>query len=88
MSEGTDELFPSIEQKDTASTFELELPFDCKIEAPYGQCIFGKSISLSVPDDHRLVFKRRCRFSVASDSMSDITQNEYIYIIAFEKKAN
>jgi hypothetical protein len=80
MSEGEDN-FPSPEQKDSANTFDLSLFEDCAIQAPYGQNIFSKKISLSVPDGHRLVFKRRVRMDLCDGE----EHRTHTYIIAFEK---
>lgn len=81
--EGEDD-FPKPEVKDSANTFELFLSDNHPIQAPYGQNIFGKQISLSVPDGHRLIFKRRVRMTVGTD-MQECDNRSYTYIIAFEK---
>lgn len=83
---GTDE-FPSTEQKDSANLFNLTLSNDCLIQAPYGQEIFGNGISITVPDDSFLVFKRRVKMLIGADLVERENKN-YTYIIAFEKKVN
>jgi hypothetical protein len=79
--EGEEDSFPSPEQKISANTFELFLSDDCSIQAPYGQNIIGRSISLSIPDGHCLAFKRRVRVEMCN-GIESIT---HTYIIAFEK---
>jgi hypothetical protein len=74
--------FPTPEQRASANTFELFLSDDCKIQAPYGQNIVGRSISLSVPEDSILVFKRRVRVDVCGG----VETKTFTYIIAFEDK--
>jgi hypothetical protein len=80
ISEGEDN-FPSQVQKDSANTFDLSLSDDCTIYAPYGQTLFGKKISLSVPDGYCLVFKRRVRMDLCDGE----EHRTHTYIIAFEK---
>jgi hypothetical protein len=78
--EGEDD-FPIPEQKDSANSFELSLNGNHTIQAPYGQNLVGSFISLSVPDGHRLVFKRRVRVDMCAGE----EHRTFIYIIAFEK---
>jgi hypothetical protein len=78
--EGEDN-FPTPEQKDSANSFDLFLSSDNTIHAPYGQNILGKSISLSVPAEHILSFKRRVRV----DFCNGIESRSHTYLISFEK---
>jgi hypothetical protein len=78
---GADE-FPTQEQKDSANLFHLILSCPSIIEAPYGQSVIGTDIQIVVPDDCRLVFKRRVQldYGGATDG-----ERRMKYIIAFEK---
>lgn len=81
--QGTDE-FPSQELKDSANLFHLILSYSCAIEAPYGQSVVGTDIKIVVPDDCRLVFKRRVQFDT-STNLKQIGDKRFMYIIAFER---
>lgn len=74
--------FPKPEMKDNAATFTLELGYDGTIRAPYGMDIRGRRITIEVPEEHRLVFKRSVEMDLVGERFG---APRYEYRIAFQR---